>query len=488
LLGSLYAEVFPLNDLFFAGLIALALHAPSTPAVGRPTALVSFALCAGLALSHHWMIVLAAPALAILVARPVAESVRSDPNRAAILAVALLAPLLLYALIPLAASRSPALSWGDVHDWRSFARLVTRQDYGGPFSPTRTPSPEPRVDRIVALGRLVLRSMGPVSVGLAALGLARELYARRAIGMSLLLAVLVPGPVFAWLNALGTRSEETLAYFERFTSMCHVPLAIALGAGVALARRTVGSSRGLAVLLSLAVALWGTMSARRAWDVDLSGDRRGIAFAHDLVLSSPDRALILLSGDEPASAALYVCEVERACGDRIVLSPGSLFLPWKMAQVRARYPGLEIPWSSGPALRRTHELAAAAIAERPVLVHPTLFQKDPSLESSFTTFPDRLLFRLWPPGSPETSGRAEFLASARAMARADGCEGCSMLGAVSPRPSQDVQIVEAYEAAFTNHARAARETGATDLGAALAARAAELSSLTAYGGETSMSR
>jgi hypothetical protein len=489
LLGSLYAEVFPLNDLFFAGLMALALGASSTSARKQPRARLLFALCAGLALSHHLMIVLAAPALAVLTAGPLARGVRADRKHAAMLALALLTPLLIYALVPLAASRSPALSWGEVHDLRALVRLVTRQDYGGPFSPTRTPSPEPSVGRVVAFGGLVAKSMGMLPLGLAALGLGREIFRRRAIGVSLLLGIALPGPIFAWANSLNTGSEETLAYFERFTSMCHVPLAIALGAGVGVVQSTLGAKRGAAIVFGLALGLLGLHSVRRSRDVDLSTDNRGIAFAHDLVLASPDRALILLSGDEPASAALYVCEVEHACGDRIILSPGSLFLPWRMAQVRARYPGLQIPWTSGPALRRTHEIAAAAIGDRPVFVYPTLFEKDPDLEQAFTRFPDRLLFRLWPGGSVPASGQAAFLASARAMARGQGCEGCTLFGPIAPRPSQDVQIVEAYEAAFTNHARVARAmAGAEELAAAHEARAREMSEVVSPGGDTHLTK
>ncbi len=72
----------------------------------------------------------------------------------------------------------------------------------------------------------------------------------------------------------------------------------------------------------------------RVRELDLHEDERGAAFAHDLVLTTPDRSLLLLSGDEPANAALYVCAVERRCGDRVALSPGALFLPWAMAQTK----------------------------------------------------------------------------------------------------------------------------------------------------------
>lgn len=509
MLGSLYAEVFPLNDLFFACLIALALaasrfsretgRAQRDPREGMPTGLALFWVGAGFALTHHLMIVLAAPALAVLVATPTLRAVRGHPGRAVGLALALATPLLVYALIPLAASRSPALSWGDVHDWSSLWRLVTRQDYGGPLSPTRTPTAEPSLGRLLAFGLLVAKSMGIVSLVLAALGLGRVIYAERTIGIGLALAILIPGPLFAWANALGTSSESSLAYFERFTSMCHVPLAIAAGAGAAFLQSAVAQSRrgslaraSAAAAACLALSLWVIHGAVRTRDVDLSADRWGLVFAHDLILGTPDGSLILLSGDEPGSAALYVCAVEHACGKRIVLSPGTLFLPWRMAQIRRQHPDLDIPWSSGPALRRTHELARAASSARPVFVYPSLFEKDPALKSQFSSVPDRLLFRLWPLGTSIETERATFMTSAHAMLAmnaATGCEGCALTAPIAPRPSQDVEIVDAYRAALANHARAAGELqGGGDLVSAFEARSHALAALTAQGGGLSISR
>ena len=134
-LGSLYAEVFPLNNLLFASLLLVALRLRS-----REATPVAFAGVAGIAAAHHMMIALAAPAVAILVVPPLAAAHRSNRGAAARyylgLAAVFVAPsLLVYSLVPLAAWRDPALSWGDVHDARSLFALLTRADYGGLLSP-----------------------------------------------------------------------------------------------------------------------------------------------------------------------------------------------------------------------------------------------------------------------------------------------------------------------------------------------------------------
>ena len=220
--------------------------------------------------------------------------------------------------------------------------------------------------------------------------------------MSLLLAVLLTGPLFGFINALETGSEETLAYFARFTTMCHVPVAILFGAGVSaavsvsMAGVAPGASGPARFALLGGVARVLRLARPRRGPGD---DVRGIAFAHDLVLGPPDGSLLLLSGDAPINAALYVCAVERLCGSRVAISPGSLFLPWNMAQVRRRHPEVTIPWTSGPGLRRTHELAAAEVSKRPVFAYPDLFEKDRDLEGAFEAAPDHLLIRLWPHGT-----------------------------------------------------------------------------------------
>ncbi|HLK37948.1 MAG TPA: DUF2723 domain-containing protein [Polyangiaceae bacterium] len=461
-LGSLYAEVFPLNDLFFACLLALGLRLRAGDPRDPNRSLLLLAATAGLASAHHPMIALAVPAVAMLVLPPALRLGARGLSRGATLALAFAVPLVLaYALVPLAASRSPYLSWGDVHDLRSLVRLVTRQDYGGLWSPVRHPSVEPPHVRVIAFARLVYDGMGPAVVVGALTGVWLLLRRALPVGAALLLAISLPGPAFAWANALDAGSPEARAYLLRFTTMCQVPLALAFGFAVTRARAALGPGPGGALVGALACAAWVWTAFARARDVDLSGDRRGIAFAHDLILGTPDRSLLLLSGDQPANAALYVCGVEHLCGERAIVSPGALALPWRMDQTRRRYPDVEVPWKSGPALRRTHEIATGAAQERPVFVYPDLIEKDPELSKVLTCLPDGLLFRAWPPGNDATAERSAFLASAGKLV-SHPCEGCTAVDGPSALP-EDFPVGAVYGAAYANHARVARRLGAGDL-------------------------
>ena len=474
--GSLYAEVFPLNDFLFAWLLVLALALRLPCGFAREHALardsgrlrsrealpLAFAAVAGVAAAHHMMIALAAPCLALLALPAIAER-RPAARGWAALAVAFVAPSVLgWALILLAASRDPALSWGDVHDAGSLLALVTRSDYGGLLSSVHGAGHGTGLERVAALGGLLAGGFGVATLLLAAVGAVDLVRRERTVGVSLAVGALASGPLFAWLNALSTSSEEALAFFERFSTMCTVPIAIAVGAGVALVGRAIVKVRSPPLLVAGALALagWAALSFARVRAVDRSKDDRGIAFAHDLILPTPDRSLVLLSGDAPANAALYVCAVERRCGDRVALSPGSLFLPWAMTQARRRHPDVSIPWAAGPALKRTHELAAAEGSTRAVFVYPDLLDKDPLLAETFLPLPDHLLFRLWPRDTAPDAAREALLASARAIggpvSRGEaprGCEGCD-LPPPGDHPTQEMQLVLAYEAAAYNHARA----------------------------------
>jgi len=413
LLGSLYAEVFPLNDLLYALTIALALMARRAPREAAGRVLHALAISPGVAAGHHMMFALAGPAVAVLAWRPTASLVRESPRRGLTLAAAFLASVAVaYVLIPLAAERSPYLSWGDVHDWPSFARLVTRADYEGLFSPSSHATSGHGWLRVAAWTHLVARSMGLSMLFAALLGVVVCLRGDRVAGIGLLLAVAVPGPVFAWLNALDTSSEGTLAYFERFTTMSHVAVAVAFGAGVGAARSAISRRPGATAAATAVLFAWASARFVSTSDVDMHDDRRGIAFAHDLLLRAPDRSLVLLSGDQPIDAELYLCGVERVCGDRIAFAPGMLSLPWKMAEIRRRHPDLDIPWTEGPALRRTH-LLVAATHDRPVFLYPDLLEKDPLL-ASFETAPHSLLLRA---AAPREDLLADDQGGRRSMSR-----------------------------------------------------------------------
>src|SRR5260370_24492182 len=240
--GSLYAEVFPLGDLLFACIFWLAARARGAVRTGPPSARswMALAVVLGLAFGHHPMIVLALPAVAILVARPLAASIRQRPwSCAALAALTVAIALGTYALVPWAASRDPYVSWGDVHDLPSLVRLVTRQDYGGVLHPSRHPAEGQLLERLDVFAFATFESFGPLGVLLACAGLAGAWRRDRAVAVALLVAVILAGPLFAAANAVDIHSAYRVAFFKRFFAISHVGIAVLVAIGASAPARAI---------------------------------------------------------------------------------------------------------------------------------------------------------------------------------------------------------------------------------------------------------
>jgi hypothetical protein len=279
----------------------------------------------------------------------------------------------------------------------------------------------------------------------------------RRTGVALLAAALFTGPLFAAANAFDLHSVYRVAFFERFFGMCHAVLAVLAGIGAARVeewlrtRPAPGRALRPAGTVALAALTLGPLLPN-VTKLDMSKNRLGLAYAHDLVDGTPDGSLVLLKGDMPTQAALYACGVERRCGDRIVLAPGQLSMPWRRRQLERRYPDLSLPDVDPETL--VARLVEMELPRRPVLVHEELL--DQAAAGPRAALPSGLLFRIYPTTDAARADRPRFQEDLAAIRQGERCEGCSIRK--SPHPLDD-QLVRAYDAALRAHALAARELG-----------------------------
>jgi len=453
-LGSLYAEVFPLNDLFTALTLALAIdlyrRGIAEEDLERP--LIRLALVTGLASAHHQTIALLAPALALLVWKSGALPLLRGRRLLKLFAIFAVPLAFFYALVPIAARRQPLSSWGDVHDLDSLLQLATRKDYGGLSSPHLGGK---ELDGL-SLANAWLESAGlAFGWGVLLIGVFGLVSAYRAgqrvVAIALGAAVITAGPAFAAINQLEVDAEHGRAFAERFSTMSAVPIAILIGFGVAWllsALKNYFPAGALRVALGLLFVL---PLAKHAAACDLRDNRRGIQVAHDLIRDVPDGSLVLISGDALNGAALYLCGVEKRCGRRLVFSPGQMHLAWRVEQLRRRYPHLVLPTPAGKFIT-VRELVAANLERRQIYVSTQILDLEPPLRDAFTFLPDGLHVRALRNEEVEAF-KASFPERARRFARGENCEGCGMQRGELHAPSLETTLPFLYALAFENHAR-----------------------------------
>ncbi|GMV12509.1 MAG: hypothetical protein AMXMBFR56_07330 [Polyangiaceae bacterium] len=469
LLGSLYAEVFPLNDALFALCLWCAVRASESEAARGW--FLSLCALAGLGLAHHELYLLGLPALLVLVARPLRSALRARRVRALELGLALVVPFACCQLLLwIAAARAPIVSMNELAGAAGLWQVLTRADYGGLFGAARAASVEPAGERVGALALLLLESFGPLALALALVGTFRLLRERRSACVGLLLAVAVPGPCFAAAFRVAVEGEIPLAGFERWTTMVHPPLAVLAGVGMVTLYSLVPKQLPRRRVLSLFAALLPALPlVGRVGAVDLSGDRAGGYLARDFLRGLPEGSLVLVSGDFYSGVALYACAVERRCSAVRVVAPGLLAKPWRRAQHERRYPDVPLP-EGRMVLARSHELVASQLPLRPVYVVPNLFARDAELEKRFRFRPEGLLARVYPDEDAAKADTARHLALASEMAAGRGCEGCTLDPASVYRPSPHVQVLMAYSAMLENVSRLALRAGALEPGNQLRTR------------------
>lgn len=300
--------------------------------------LYAAAVLFGLALGvHHVTVALTLPALALLVYRT--EGLRFFTSRrllyAALLSFAAL--LLIYAYLPLAASRSPAMNWGNPRAFEQLWWHITGRQYQVFLSF----SPEVMGQQLVEFGKLAAREFGPwwLPLGLT-LALAGFIAAFRSDRTTFwFLALVITGNMLYALN-YEIAEDKDAYYLPTF-----VALALAAGFGlrwlVELAHARLGHAQlahGLAALVALVV-----LASALAFNLPYN-NRRRYFIAQDYVeniLSTiePDGLLLTLDW-QVESPMLYAREVEGRRADVKTVDVNLLRRVWYFDYLRRAYPDL----------------------------------------------------------------------------------------------------------------------------------------------------
>jgi hypothetical protein len=302
------------------------------------TLLYAAALTFGLALGvHHVTVALILPALGVIVYRT--EGLRFFTSRrliyAALISIGALAAV--YAYLPLAASHSPVINWGNPRSVQEIWWHVTGRQYQVYFSFT----PKIVGEQFVEFCRMASREFGvpwlPLPLVLAFAGFASAFRQDRTTFWFLSFIVIAD---LAYALSYKIAEDKDAYYLPAFIS-----IAIAAGFGIRwFIQLAVSKSMpvgrpylaaGIAVLLTSAIAFTANWSFN---------NRRRYFIAHDYVenlLSAiePDGLLLTLDW-QVASPMFYAQEVEQRRRDVKIVDINLLRRSWYFDYLRHAYPGL----------------------------------------------------------------------------------------------------------------------------------------------------
>ena len=335
------AEVYTLNTMLLATAVFLVVlwrrrTLAAAPATRPPHALLYLAaLVLGLALGvHHVTVGLTFPGLGLLV-YSTARRRPLDRRTLVVGALCLLAGVSVYLYLPIAASRSPLIDWGDPRTLQRFWWHITGRQYQAflTFS-LQTMASELQGD----FRRYLAHEFGPdwlpLAVGLAAVGWAWIWKRDRTLAVSFALVVVAD---LAYALNYDIPEDKDAYYLPMF-------LTLAVSAGVGAAALFAWSA-GRPRLVRGAVAAIVCAAPVAAFAANLPYDnRRRYYVAHDYVTNIlgtiAPQGLLLTSDWEVYSPMLYVRHIEGARPDATVIDVNLLRRSWYYAYLDREYPAL----------------------------------------------------------------------------------------------------------------------------------------------------
>jgi hypothetical protein len=284
---------------------------------------------------HHVTVGLMLPALAILVCKTQGHGFFLSRRLLYAALFAFAGLIIVYAYLPIAASRSPLMNWGDP---RTLQRLIW-QVTGKQYQVFISFSLQSMISQFGEFIKLAANEFGPwwlpVGPALAIAGILVLFRKDRAMFWFLVLAI---GADLAYSLGYDIAEDKDAYYLPTFIAM-----AIAMGFGVEwltakvrsgeFARRPVGS------IIALVICLTPILGLAANWGYN---DRSRYYIAHDYVeniFSTIEPGGMLLTRDwQVYSPFLYTSIVERYRNDTIVLDVNQLRRSWYYDYLRKVYP------------------------------------------------------------------------------------------------------------------------------------------------------
>ena len=292
----------------------------------------------GLAMGvHHVTVALTLPAIAVVVYRT--EGLEFFTSRRLLYAalISIGALILVYSYLPWAASRSPAMNWGNPRSLQEIWRHITGRQYRVFFSF----SPATMGAQFIEFCRMAFREFGfawlPLTLFFAVAGLASACKRDRTAFWFLLLIVLAD---LAYALSYEIAEDKDAYYLPAFIS-----IAIAAGLGIRCLIQLAASRRSPMwkpyVAAATAIVLASATAFAANWPFN---NRRHYFIADDYVenlfSTTGPNGLMLTQDWQVASPMLYAQEIEQRRRDVKVVDINLLRRSWYFDYLKHAHPGM----------------------------------------------------------------------------------------------------------------------------------------------------
>jgi 4-amino-4-deoxy-L-arabinose transferase-like glycosyltransferase len=332
---SLQIETFPLNNVLVALVVYLLVRWHQDPVQRK--FLLGAAFAFGLGLTNQQTIVLLVPAIAWLLWLH-RQQLNRERRTIAYAAVAVVAGLVPYAYVPLAAMGHSPENWDFVHSFSAFKQLLLRAYYGGVIS--QGSGGTPTGSNVAVRSWYLVRGLGAVVGVFSLLGIVYVFRRLRWYFWFALLAVVGSGVGFMFATNLDPTTSIGLFVLERFFLM---PLVVAaplvgfgviwLGQMVAERRRSIDRQKAIGGFAALVVAASLVVVGLNYSTVNVSNDHVAGNYARDEVAGLKPHT-ILFANDESDVTTLYMTTVARVRPDVTVVLGSLLGSPWYVQLLR----------------------------------------------------------------------------------------------------------------------------------------------------------
>jgi hypothetical protein len=378
---AVIAEVYTLGAFFAALSCFLALYARAT---GRVWPWIVAAWAFGLGLGNHLSLVLLAPAgLVLLLERnPFSWRKRVSAGHWAVMAVAFLAGLAVYAVLPFRAAHHPPVNWGGAETWAGFLWLLS----GRLYAPLAFGVPLPYLPgRALAAASLLSRQVAWWGLPMVFMGL-RALWTHdRPLALASAF-----GFVAVTIYAVGYNTTDSYVYL--------IPAALILTFWMAWGlydistlpqtanmRKDVRLAAGCGLVLLAFLPLLYNLQA-----VDASGDLEAYNYGVAALAAVEQEAVIVADSDRDTFALWYFRYAEGHRPDIAVVNGPLLPYHWYRESVLNWHPTVELPSERADAREMVQELIKANLSKRSIYLTSSAW----TLPPGYDLVTDGVLYRV----------------------------------------------------------------------------------------------